>query len=141
MSKPHYQVAAAVIIDGEELLVARRGKQSRHPGRWEFPGGKREAGETIEECLIREIKEELNLDVKLIKKVASVEHEYDDISIDLHAFICRLAENEEKPGSNDHINWVKPCRLADYNLLPPDRKILVSLLNTHLIKEPQGASA
>jgi mutator protein MutT len=122
--KPHLQVTAAVILRDDLVLLARRQPGSRHGGRWEFPGGKREPGETLEECLVREIVEELALVVTVERRLTSVEHDYGDFSLTLHAYICRTAEiPDEGP---DRV-WVRPDRVGDFDLLPPDRKIASAL--------------
>ncbi|MEW6262152.1 MAG: (deoxy)nucleoside triphosphate pyrophosphohydrolase [Thermodesulfobacteriota bacterium] len=123
IDKPHLQVAAALVLDGGLVLIARRGPDSRHPGRWEFPGGKQEEGESLRECLTREIMEELNLDVEPEGAVASVDHDYGDLSLTLHAYLCRLKGGSTRPGSGN-LAWVRPEELEGYDLLPPDREIV-----------------
>ena len=123
--KPHLQVTAAVILRDGLVLLARRQPGSRHGGRWEFPGGKLEPGETLEECLVREIREELALSVTVERKLISVEHDYGDFSLTLHAFVCQPAE---MPDEDPDRAWVRLDRIAEFDLLPPDRKIASALL-------------
>lgn len=81
-------VVAAVIRDGDKILIAQRASSSRFgAGQWEFPGGKLEFGETPEECLVREIKEELNLEIEVEKLFDVVSHVYDDGAAALHVII------------------------------------------------------
>lgn len=83
------KVTCAVIIDNEaRILAAQRSNNMSLPLKWEFPGGKIEANETPEECLIREIKEELNISVNIIKVLPTNTHAYSDITIELIPFLC-----------------------------------------------------
>lgn len=87
------QVTCAVIIreDGR-VLVTQRGDQMKLPLKMEFPGGKIEPGETAEACLIREIFEELEIDIAIVGRLPSNDHDYPDFSIRLHPFVCRITE-------------------------------------------------
>jgi len=117
------QVTAAVIFRGGKVLIARRPAGGRHHGCWEFPGGKVEPGESHEECLAREMSEEMALNVSVGKPVADVTHRYPDLGIRLLAFECEILEGEpEDLGCAEHA-WVSPDEMGGYDLLPPDREI------------------
>ena len=81
-------VVCALIVEDGKLLIVQHGLLSKHTGKWEFPGGKIKTGETSEEALIREIREELCLNVRLIKSLEPVQYAYTDRSIRLIPFIC-----------------------------------------------------
>ncbi len=119
--KLHLQVTAALIFKDNLVLIAQRPPESRHAGFWEFPGGKVEPGETFEQGLVREIQEELNLDIEVGPLFLSVDHDYDDFSLTLHAFFCRPRPAASLPRSDLSWRWVKIEDLAHYSLLPPDR--------------------
>ena len=121
------QVTAAIIERDGMVLVARRPPGGRHPGSWEFPGGKVEPGESTRECLAREIKEEMGIAVVVGEELARVRHAYPDLAIDLLAFRCVIAEGEPADIGCDIHAWVEPGSLGEYDLLPPDRE-LVSML-------------
>ena len=87
--RPHYQVAAGLIRKGDELLIAQRPAEGMLGGLWEFPGGKQEPGETLPECLVREIREELGIEIEVGARLTSVDHAYSHFSITLHAFAAR----------------------------------------------------
>jgi len=117
-------VTAAVINRGAEVLVARRPGGGRHPGAWEFPGGKVEEGETARECLIREMREELGIEVAVGEELARVAYSYPDLAIELIAFSCEIEAGEPRDiGCSEHA-WVEPAALDGFELLPADRELL-----------------
>ena len=86
------EVTCAIIVnENGQVLVTQRSAEMKLPLKMEFPGGKIEAGETPEQCLIREIKEELNLDIEIVQDMPSNVHSYPDFSIKLLPFICRIS--------------------------------------------------
>jgi 8-oxo-dGTP diphosphatase len=120
-------VTAAVVIQGNKILIAQRLATGRHPGRWEFPGGKVEAGESPVECLAREMAEEMGVEVAVGEKLSEVEHAYPDMKIRLIAFSCEITKGDlQDIGCAAH-TWTLLTELGDYDLLPPDR-ILASML-------------
>jgi len=122
-------VTAAVIEKGERVLIAQRRPDGRHPGRWEFPGGKVEPGETAEDCLAREMVEEMGVAVAVGERLAEVEHSYPDMRIRLIAFSCEITSGRfQDIGCAAHA-WVAPEQIGDYDLLPPDRILWGQVLN------------
>ena len=115
------KVAAAVIRKGSRILIACRKAGSAREGRWEFPGGTLEKGESLEECLSREIMEELGLEVKIGRKLGIVEHSYPDISIELNLFECILPDNDSAQFEME-TKWVEVKDLARIDLTEADRK-------------------
>lgn len=118
------QVTAAIIERDGEVLVARRPPGGRHPGSWEFPGGKVEPGESPRECLAREMEEEMGITVVVGEELARVRHLYPDLAIDLLAFRCEIEEGELADIGCDAHAWVDPGSLITYDLLPPDRELV-----------------
>ena len=86
--KPLYHVTAGIIWRNRRVLITKRPPGTHLAGFWEFPGGKREPHETLEECLVRELKEELGITIRAGGHLISVEHEYEDKFITLHVFQC-----------------------------------------------------
>ena len=88
------EVVAAVIQKDNKIFCAQRNLSKSMGGKWEFPGGKIETGETREEALVREIKEELDSEIKVDKYLMTVEHDYPTFHITMHAYLCTLVKGE-----------------------------------------------
>lgn len=113
-----------MVFRSGKVLISKRRKGSHLGGMWEFPGGKREAGETLEQCLERELIEELGIKITVGDRCLTVDHTYDDRSISLHVFQCALLGGEPKPLQSDAIEWVAPAALGRFPFPPPDKKII-----------------
>jgi A/G-specific adenine glycosylase len=96
-----------VIWDGRErVIVQQRPSHGLLGGLWEFPGGKREAGEALEDTVAREVLEELGLEVEVGDEFATVDHAYSHFRITLHAFHCRYRGGEPEPRASQQVRWV-----------------------------------
>ena len=126
---PHYDVTAAVIrtLRGPRILIAQRPLGGMLGGLWEFPGGKRERGESLQECLRREIKEELGIEIEVGQPVTRVEHAYTHFRITLHAFECRLVHGKPRALQVADWRWVTWDELDDFAFAVTDRKIIQAL--------------
>jgi len=122
--RPHYQVTAAVIEKAGRLLIARRHEKGLLGGLWEFPGGKQEMGESLEEALRRELQEELAIDVEVGEKICAVDHAYTHFSITLHVFRCRLDSGRPQAIGCAAWKWVKPAELDQYAFPRADRRVI-----------------
>ncbi|MFH1349768.1 MAG: 8-oxo-dGTP diphosphatase MutT [Pseudomonadota bacterium] len=118
--KPHFHVTAGLIWHDGKLLIARRPPGTHLEGLWEFPGGKQEKGETLQECLERELREELGMKVRAENLVCTVEHEYENRTISLHLFQCSYLSGQPMPLEGQETRWVHPKDLGEYNFPPPD---------------------
>jgi mutator protein MutT len=119
------EVAAALIRnEAGRYLITRRRADTHLAGRWEFPGGKREPGETLEACLARELREELGAEVTVGERVETVRWAYPEKTVILHFFRCRLTGGVLEPLQCAALDWVEPARLADYDFPPADRALL-----------------
>jgi mutator protein MutT len=123
-SKPHFHVTAGLLQQDGMVLITKRPVGSHLAGYWEFPGGKQEAGETLEECLVREMKEELGVNVRAGKRLLTVNHEYENRIISLYLFQCTHLGGELKHLACEEIRWVHPEDLTQYRFPPPDEKII-----------------
>jgi 8-oxo-dGTP diphosphatase len=88
------EVCCAIIVKESKILAVQRGLESSHPMEWEFPGGKIQACETAEQCIVREITEELTVSIEVLTKLAPVEFDYGSKQIRLIPFICRIVSGE-----------------------------------------------
>lgn len=122
--KRQITVTAAVIRQDSKILITKRPEGTHLEGLWEFPGGKKEGAETLEECIIREIKEELDIDIKPERLLLTVNHEYDTKIVDLCVFECVLVSGSPVPMEGQDMKWVRPCDLSAYNFPPPDMEII-----------------
>ena len=126
---PHYQVTAAVITRQDKVLITKRPQQGLLGGMWEFPGGKQEAEESLPETLIREIREELEADISVLKPIGSYDHAYSHYRVTLHAFQCRLISENLKLNYHTDLAWVDPGNLPEYPMGKLDRLIANQLLD------------
>ncbi len=126
MAKNHYTVVAAVIKDGDKFLCMQRcrSKYDYISEHWEFPGGKVEDGETEHHTLLREIREEMDWDIFVGKKIGTVVQDYPDFCITLTAYLCKAGDGE--PKLLDHLDsrWLTREELSDLNWTAGDRQLL-----------------
>jgi A/G-specific adenine glycosylase len=125
---PHYEVAAGVVWDGDaRFLIAQRLAEGLLGGLWEFPGGKRESEETLEDCLKRELQEELAIAVAVGAPLTVVQHAYTHFRITLHAFHCRLVGGRPRAVSCADWAWIKLEDVDCYAFSAADHKIIDAL--------------
>lgn len=128
-SKMPLLVTAAIIFDGEKVLITRRPEDKLHPGLWEFPGGKIDPGESPSEALRREIREELAAEVQVMEIFEVVFHRYDWGPVLILAYSCRLLSKAiQDIGVAEH-RWIRPCELPDFSILPADQSIIDRLID------------
>jgi mutator protein MutT len=121
------EVAAGIIERDGLILIAQRLPHGHLGLLWEFPGGKREPGETLEECLEREILEELGIQVEVGQKRREIEHIYPDRTVQLTFFSCRWKEGEPRAIGCHDFRWVPPNDLKQFQFPDADKEILVLL--------------
>ena len=114
------EVSAAIIVENDKVLLTRRAPNEKLAGYWEFPGGKREAGENIEECLVRELKEELDIKVEASGVFGESEYQYDGGSILLIGVRARILNGTPTLSVHDAFEWVPLSLVHQYKLAPAD---------------------
>jgi 8-oxo-dGTP diphosphatase len=121
---PHKQIGVAVISnEAGEILIDKRKMSGAMGGLWEFPGGKIEAGETIVDCIVREIREELAIEISVGEHLISIEHTYPTIRVTLIAHHCKHISGIPQPIESDEIRWVKIGDLNEYQF--PDANVAI----------------
>ena len=124
-------VAACALIDTDgRVLLAERPAGKSMAGLWEFPGGKIETGERPEETLIRELKEELGIDVKepCLAPLTFASHAYPDFHLLMPLFVCRRWEGTVTALEGQRLAWVRPNRLREYKMPPADEPLIAHLM-------------
>ena len=121
------EVAVGLVEHEGRYLIARRKAGVHLGGFWEFPGGKREAGESLAECLERELFEELSIRIDLPIPYRIVRHDYPDKTVELHFFRCSIEEGHAAPVDCDEIRWVLPEELTGFRFPPADQVIIHAL--------------
>jgi len=121
------EVSAALIFRADQLLITQRHAAAHLGGLWEFPGGKREAGETFEQCLIREIREELGVEISVGELFEAIAHDYPEKSVHLKFFNCRLLAGEPQPLDCAAVKWVDQTELAQFEFPAADARLLEKL--------------
>ncbi len=128
MSAAAIDVVAGIIRDDTgRYLITRRRTGTHLAGLWEFPGGKREADETLEESLARELSEELGAVFSIGERVEIVRWEYPEKTVVLHFFRCRVAGGAVAPQEGQMMEWVAPADLRRYDFPPADAALLARL--------------
>jgi mutator protein MutT len=127
MKPKSVDVAAALIFHGDKLLITRRHASAHLGGLWEFPGGKREAGETFEQCLVREIREELGVEISVGELFEEVSHAYPEKSVRLKFFICKLLSGEPQPLDCAAIKWIEKPEVDVHQFPAADARLLEKL--------------
>ena len=127
-------VTCAIIVRQGMALVVRRAEGMHLAGYWEFPGGKLRQGESPRDCIVREIQEELSLEVSPVAALEPVEHEYPDKSIRLIPFVCALEGGELELREHTEARWLWPEDLLSLELCPADMPVARSYLEHALSK-------
>lgn len=132
------KVTCAIIIQEGKILLAQRGEHPHHSFQWEFPGGKTKAGETKEDCILREIKEELELQIEIKVKLNSVEFDYGHKKIELIPFICIIRKGKVKLNEHVDFKWINWEEAAKMQISAADRQIVLNEKNFRLFQKYVG---
>jgi mutator protein MutT len=125
--KKQIEVSAALIFHNGRLLITRRHKDSHLGGLWEFPGGKREDNETFEACLVREIREELGVEISVGVPFEEIIHAYPEKTVRLKFFICKLIHGEPQTLGCAAFKWIEKPELAGHDFPAADARLLEKL--------------
>lgn len=125
--KPTVEVAAAIVFREGRLLITQRLPDSHLSGLWELPGGKRKSGESIRECLEREMREELNIRVVVGELVDTIQYDYSEKTVCLKFFRCRYAGGDIQALGCQAFAWVRPDELGNYRFPPANQPLMKKL--------------
>lgn len=125
-------VTCAIIYFGTKILVTQRSEKMKLPLKWEFPGGKLEMGENEETCIKREIKEEINIEIEIIKKLSNNIHDYGSFKINLIPFIARHISGEILLTEHNSYKLLDPSELLNLDWAEADLPIVQEFINTNL---------
>ena len=120
------EVVAAIIMADNKIFATQRG-YGEFKDMWEFPGGKMEPGETPEQALVREIKEELAADIAVDKFVCTIEHDYPTFHLTMHNYLCHVVSGDLQLLEHEAAKWLNIENIDSVNWLPADLKILPPL--------------
>lgn len=130
--KPTKKIGVGVIYDRQgNILIDRRLPEGLMGGLWEFPGGKIEPEETPEECIVREIREELAIEVEVGARLMTIAHEYSLFHVVLIVHICYHSDGEPQPLCCDEIRWVRPPELLDFSFPEANLQIIEAIQSLH----------
>lgn len=117
-------VTAAVFIKEGRVMICRRPPNKGNALKWEFPGGKSEPGETLEECLKRECDEELGIEISVVREICATQYEYPDITVKLHFLLSEIVSGTPEMKEHVDIKYITKSELSDYDFCPADRDIV-----------------
>ena len=135
---PHIEVGAGIIWRRGRILLCKRLAGAMLGGLWEFPGGKRRRGETIPQCIRRELREECDLRVMVGEHLVDVTHNYPHLRVTLRCYHCRAASGRVRLLGCDDARWVRPAEIPDYPLPAADVRILEALGVRQRAQQPKN---
>jgi mutator protein MutT len=125
----HLDVAIAIVFRDSKVLITRRKPGAVLGGCWEFPGGKQEPGESLEDCVRRELLEELAMRVQPVMSFTPIVHQYPDRQVTLHAFLCTHESGEPQLLACDEFNWVAPAQLRNFEFPEANQRLLEEVIS------------
>ena len=133
LKRPNYKIVVGVIWKNNKIFIAKRKSIGLLGGLWEFPGGKKEKNENNHECLIREILEELNIEIKVLSFIKKIKHTYSHFSIDLNAYHCIYVKGNPKPKTSSEIKLISLNELSKFPFPKANHKIFPFIKNYNQI--------
>jgi 8-oxo-dGTP diphosphatase len=132
------KVVCALIIRENKLLITQNGPDSDHPLQWEFPGGKIKHGEKAEDSIIREIREELDVEVEILSRLNHVIYDYEIKKIQLIPYLCRIRSGQIKLKEHVGQKWIQFAELDETDFSGADEKLIEDKMNSGILKEYIG---
>lgn len=135
----HLHVACAIIEQEGMVLAAQRSASMSLPLKWEFPGGKIEAGEAPADCLCRELQEELGISVSIGEQLPTATHDYDDFTVTLYPFICSMIKGTITLHEHKEVRWTEPGQIPELDWAAADLPIIAAYLARPATLVPGGS--
>jgi 8-oxo-dGTP diphosphatase len=129
------KVTCAIVVERNKILVTQRNHHSDHPLKWEFPGGKLIQGETVEECVVREIREELEIEIEIRESMVPVNYDYGFKQIGLIPFLCVIKSGEIKLNEHNDFVWATFGNLKKIDFAAADLKLIQHPGNQKILKK------
>jgi 8-oxo-dGTP diphosphatase len=126
-------VAAGILVERDTLLICQRCRQDRYGLQWEFPGGKVEPGEELEDALRRELREELSIEAEIGEEVFRLEHQYPDRFVEVVFFLVRSYRGLVENQVFEAVSWAPRNRLPEYNFLEADRALVARIAQGEIV--------
>jgi mutator protein MutT len=133
--KKRVDVAIAVIARDQSVLICKRRAKDSFGGFWEFPGGKRESGESLRDCLHREMMEELGITVRIGQPLTPIRHDYPHVLLTLCPFLCQLAKGIPQPLASQQLKWIRPSQLKRHRFPPANVSLLDEVAKLPMLLE------
>jgi mutator protein MutT len=128
LPKKQKQIGVAVIFNDQgQVLIDRRPAESSFGGLWEFPGGKLEAGETIEQCIVREVEEEIGIQVRVTEPLITLNHDYPQVQVTLAVYLCEYLSGTPQTIACEEVRWVAIAALGEYQFPEANQAIIDAL--------------
>lgn len=134
---PQYTIAVGVVLKGDKVLIDKRKSDGMLGGLWEFPGGKKQKGETLKQSVVREVREEVGIDVRVGRRLAIVRHAYSHFKIVLHAYVCEHQAGTPAPLGCEAVKWVPLKQLSRYAFPAANQRLIIQLFKlseNHLLR-------
>jgi mutator protein MutT len=122
-----FVVAAGLIFQGEKVLITRRKRDSHFGHYWEFPGGKKKEGEDLSACLVREVREEIGIRIKVGEEILAAIHHDSERKVDLHFFFCEWESGEIKALECEEFRWIERNTLDQFSFPPANAELIKKL--------------
>jgi len=129
------KVTCAIIISQNKILVTQCNSNSDHPFKWEFPGGKLNSDETVEECIIREISEELDIEIEILESIIPVIYDYGFKQIELIPFVCKIKSGKIKLFEHHDFMWIALSDLEKTDFNDADKELIQVTENELILKK------
>ena len=127
------RIAIGIVLDQRLLLITRRPDHTVLAGLWEFPGGKVEPDETEDQCVVRELREEVGLEVRVVASFTDLNHHYDHGRVRLSPRLCRVVSGQPRPLQVADLKWIDPSQLSDHRFPEANGPLLEAIESLGLV--------